>query len=387
MYKSIPAKLKVPITIGIIIIISFFTLNVIIAVNEKLFFEQDKSISRSTPPFCACDEQIRYRSVLMDSLEMNIDQTRRRMNYFAQCINNPNCREYANAREIHQKEQNLLNSLKEGKDRLPYISAEKGLVFELLLLFFLIPLMIYISIIMLDEGNSALGKSNITENKHFLRTHLVFSLLIFVMTMGRFIATSVLLTEGKTWFAHNSFCISPLGYGVSSFKKIGDSIMIGLPITCWWIITSKINIPKIDFEHFDRECGVKKYLSFIEKYVVFGIAIFLVMTFIWLSTAKQSGGLSIHYSLEPAVAGLGILLLMSRGIRNGFKIRKKYNEIFYDKFANYKYQRMKDDEIPIDPTIKFLGEIWWRLIFANFVLWGGLLSLLKFFGFAEWLGL
>lgn len=206
---------------------------------------------------------------------------------------------------------------------------------------------------------------------------ILIGMLISATMITSELFTSVLATE-KTWFGYDSFCVTPSAFVVKCIAFIAFGFVASTPFTILWCLSGKDYIPYPDPSAKDGKFGVERYVEFLQTWTLWLIlAPSALGIFLFRYVVEMESVFSPVRLLYGCGVGIVILLVIVRLITNAIILRFRCRDALTDqKFG-------KEDRVPVDPTISFLGTEWWKLPATITVSLTTIWALLEFIGLSK----
>jgi hypothetical protein len=192
--------------------------------------------------------------------------------------------------------------------------------------------------------------------------------------------TSVFVTEGKTLFGYDSFCITPYAFVIKCIAYVTFGFVAATPFTILWCLSRSDYIPLLDQSAKDGKFGAERYVEFLQTWTLWlilapsALGIFLLRHIVKIE--KVFSYVRLLYGLGVAII---IFMIVVRLITNAIILRFRCREALLDKKIK------KADKVPVDPTISFLGMDWWKLPATIGVSLASIWAILEFMGLSKFI--
>lgn len=351
-----PYKLWQSYLLATSITLILFSVSAFIAYGVHGSYAEELTITRITGK---CKIQSEYWEDLLKKDKENKEAATERSKQLKKIRFNPNDKTFSQPWSWFESELTQLEKVeKSNKYRIPPIA--EGFQSVIALVLFTLLFYIFLSRLIILHAKSTYGHYQFNEiNQDSIRDwktpQILIGIVLIVPVLLSELCTSV-LAEEKTWFGYDSFCVTPAAFVVKCIAFVASGFVSATPFTMLWCLSRRDYIPHPDMLARDGKFGAERYVEFLQTWTL------------WLILAPSALGIFFFryvivkedlFSPVRLIYGLGvgiiILLIIVRLIRNAVILRFLCREIL----VNQKHGAT--DQVPIDPTIDFLGKDWWKL--------------------------
>jgi len=214
------------------------------------------------------------------------------------------------------------------------------------------------------------------------KTYWVIVGTIFGAMVLREVITSVLAIE-KSWYIFFSFCVSTGAWIASLVLRFGLAMLIAMPLALLWLYSASDRCPKssIYLDANDGQCGVGEYMLFVQAWAVLPVIAVIMVNGLIFQFFVDELRISLAYMIESTVLMVLFIIVAIRFVLRAKDIRETYKSIL--RRRGTKWLDIVATMPAPDPTMKFIGEHWWRLPAVVFGFIGVLWGLLEWFGLAR----
>jgi hypothetical protein len=307
-----------------------------------------------------CPAQKKYFDKITAEIDTNIEVALKRKTILQQIRVQPENRNFNQSWDWFEKEISQLDSyIKKNRD---FGIKPPSASFPPLLILIVSTLTFYIFLARLILLHGKVVQDNLQSDDRFdsrlekwLLPHILFSSVITASMISSEIITSVLACE-KTWFGYDSFCVSPSAFVIKCIAFIGFGYVAATPVTYLWCFSRTHCIPRLDPNARDKHFGISVYVEFLQTWSLWLILAPCTLFIVWMRYVVEME-LNVSYARVLYAVGIGVplVLIVVRLIRNAIIIRFRCNQELQ------KFEEEPKNRVPVDPTISFLGNTWWKL--------------------------
>ncbi|HBB87606.1 MAG TPA: hypothetical protein DC047_08325 [Blastocatellia bacterium] len=330
-----------------------------------------------------CQEQLNNRQNDEDKYHKLQAESQARLGQLKTALITPGDPGYAGARTAITLEESETQRLQGKLDALKVETVKSSLghfliAFPLVVLFALLA-----ARLAAHQGLAALGGWSVGgKSTSWRKSYWSWVLLIFCVNTAREVSTSIIQTEGKSWFAWSSFCVSSSAWTLNLVLILGVAMLVAYPAAILWQFGRSNNRPMIlDWQHKDGQWGIGSYVLFLQTWASLSLVALVLPGALWLRAFRGEARFTFVYLLPGLVLLASVLLISGRMIRNAILIRNAYRKAF-EALGNT-WQEIKARNPPPDPTINFLGEHWWKLPTVIFAIFGLLWLIVEQIGISD----
>lgn len=160
-------------------------------------------------------------------------------------------------------------------------------------------------------------------------------------------------------------------------------MIVAIPLTSLWMYSSFEYRPvdSVDLDDPDGQCRVGDYLLFAQTWTVVPVVSVTVLAGYMVRYWVNELRVSIAYMTEVVAVALILGAVSIRFVRAATDIRRTYNKKLRSRGETW--AEISATKAAPDPTIRFIGEHWWRLPAVILGFLGVLSGLLAWFGLID----
>ena len=337
---------------------------------------------RATNEHCLLQLEKQIENLQDANNELSLAQSRKKK--FQELLLNESSSVFSTARVEIQRENEIISKI-EKKIRGLEIESwnnELGWVLAVFYIPFILTFFIVVYLIKDFSWISDNSDEDVFYVSGWLKPFLFVIVFLTVISLIEGIITSVVPVDNKGWFSWNSFCHAPYSFGLIYITLAGAWIANAIPVAILFSASHQKHIPELNILSSKGDCGVGSYISLVKKWTFIGSLAVLIPLVIWIRIVIENhGGFSLGYLITPVFMMIGVYYLITRFVRNAFKIRQQYVE--ERSKLGESWPEIADQKLPPDPTLSYIGTEWWKLPTVVFPVLAGVWFFAEMLGVAK----